>query len=89
MKINIINKNDTSYHIVHSVNSTEAERYACMELLKYIYLSTNTLKPVFSDKCMKRSKEIIIGSARDSQVSLELAGMSKEAFIIKEKDEEI
>ena len=38
---------------------------------------------------MKRSKEIIIGSARDSQVSLELTGMSKEAFIIKEKDEEI
>lgn len=89
MKINIINNNYTSYHIVHSVNSTEAERYACMELQKYLYLSTNTLIPVFSDKCMKRSKEIIIGSARDSQVSLELAGMSKEAFIIKEKDEEI
>lgn len=89
MKINIINNNHTTYHIVHSVNSTEAERYACMELQKYLYLSTNTLIPVFSDKCMKRSKEIIIGSARDSQVSLELAGMSKEAFIIKEKDEEI
>ena len=89
MKINIINNNHTTYHIVHSVNSTEAERYACMELQKYLYLSTNTLIPVFSDKCMKRSKEIIIGSARDSQVGLELTGMSKEAFIIKEKDEEI
>ena len=89
MKINNINNNHTTSHIVHSVNSTEAERYACMELQKYLYLSTNTLIPVFSDKCMKRSKEIIIGSARDSQVSLELTGMSKEAFIIKEKDEEI
>lgn len=89
MKINIINNNHTTYHIVHSVNSTEAERYACMELQKYLYLSTNTLIPVFSDKCMKISKEIIIGSARDSQVGLELTEMSKEAFIIKEKDEEI
>ena len=39
MKINIINNNHTTYHIVHSVNSTEAERYACMELQKYLYLS--------------------------------------------------
>ena len=56
MKINIIENNKTLYHIVHSVLSTECERYACMELQKYIYNSTNTLIPVFSDKCDKRSK---------------------------------
>ena len=61
MKFNIIKNNQTTYHIVHSVNSHEAERYAGMELQKYIYLAANTLIPVFSDKCMQRSKEIILG----------------------------
>lgn len=89
MKINIINNNHTIYHIVHSVNSTEAERYACMELQKYLYLSTNTLIPVFSDKCAKRSKEIIIGDARTNLFKTELIGKSAEAFLIKVVDENI
>lgn len=89
MKINIINNNHTTYHIVHSVNSTEAERYACMELQKYIYLSTNILIPVFSDKCAKRSKEIIIGDARTNSYKSELIGKSSEAFLIKVVDENV
>ena len=89
MKINIINNNHTTYHIVHSVNSTEAERYACIELQKYLYLSTNTLIPVFSDKCAKRSKEIIIGDARTNSFKSELIGKSSEAFLIKVVDENI
>lgn len=89
MKINIINNNHTIYHIVHSVNSTEAERYACMELQKYLYLSTNTLIPVFSDKCAKRSKEIIIGDARNNSFKTELIGKSSEAFLIKVVDENV
>lgn len=89
MKINIINNNHTTYHIVHSVNSSEAERYACIELQKYLYLSTNTLIPVFSDKCAKRSKEIIIGDARTNSYKSELIGKSSEAFLIKVVDENI
>ncbi len=89
MKINIIKNNYTSYHIVHSINSTEAERYACMELQKYLYLSTNTLIPVFSDKCAKRSKEIIIGDARSNTYKNCLIGKSIEAFLIKVVDENI
>ena len=89
MKIKIINKNCTSYHIVHSTLSTEAERYACIELQKYIYLSTNTLIPVFSDKCAIRSKEIIIGAARGNLLKNELQNKSIEAFLIKEIDENI
>lgn len=89
MKINIINNNHTTYHIVHSVKSSEAERYACIELQKYLYLSTNTLIPVFSDKCAKRSKEIIIGDARTNYYKSELIGKSSEAFLIKVVDENI
>ena len=89
MKINIINNNYTTYHIVHSFLSTEAERYACMELQKYIYLSTNTLIPVFSDKCQIRSKEIIIGNARSNSFKDELKNKSSEAFLVKVVDENI
>ena len=89
MKIKIINNNCTSYHIVHSILSIEAERYACIELQKYIYLSTNTLIPVFSDKCAIRSKEIIIGAARGNLLKNELQNKSIEAFLIKEIDENI
>lgn len=89
MKINIIKNNHTTYHIVHSTSSSEAERYACMELQKYIYLSTNALIPVFSDKCAKRSKEIVIGDARNNSFKTELIGKSLEAFLIKESDENI
>ena len=83
MKINIIENNKTSYHIVHSVLSTECERYACMELQKYIYNSTNTLIPVFSDKCDVRSKEIIIGSARNNNIKENINNLSDDAYIIK------
>ena len=83
MKINIIENNKTLYHIVHSVLSTECERYACMELQKYIYNSTNTLIPVFSDKCDKRSKEIIIGSARNNNIKENINNLSDDAYIIK------
>ena len=84
MKFNIIKNNQTTYHIVHSVNSHEAERYACMELQKYIYLAANTLIPVFSDKCMQRSKEIILGDARANSYKNILKDKSTEAYLISE-----
>ena len=89
MKFNIINNNQTTYHIVHSVNSHEAERYAGMELQKYIYLAANTLIPVFSDKCMQRSKEIILGDARANSYKNILKDKSTEAYLIKEDSENI
>ena len=89
MKFNIIKNNQTTYHIVHSVNSHEAERYAGMELQKYIYLAANTLIPVFSDKCMQRSKEIILGDARANSYKNILKDKSTEAYLIKEDSENI
>ena len=89
MKFNIIKNNQTRYHIVHSVNSHEAERYAGMELQKYIYLAANTLIPVFSDKCMQRSKEIILGDARANSYKNILRDKSTEAYLIKEDSENI
>lgn len=89
MKFNIIKNNQTTYHIVHSVNSHEVERYAGMELQKYIYLAANTLIPVFSDKCMQRSKEIILGDARANSYKNILKDKSTEAYLIKEDSENI
>ncbi len=89
MKFNIIKNNQTTYHIVHSVNSHEAERYAGMELQKYIYLAANTLIPVFSDKCMQRSKEIILGDARANSYKNILKDKSTEAYLIKEDSKNI
>ncbi len=64
MKSTIINNQITNYHIVQSKDSTECERFASLELQKYLYKSLNCLVPVFSDKCARRSNEILIGSAR-------------------------
>ena len=52
--INIIINQKTNYHIVHSKESTECERYACSELQKYLYQSLNYPVPIFSDKFPKR-----------------------------------
>lgn len=80
----LISNEKTTYHIVHSKDSSECERFACKELQKYLYLSLNTLIPVFSDKCEKRSSEIIIGDARNNNYKTILLNKSKEAYIIKE-----
>ena len=60
-----------------------------MELQKYIYLAANTLIPVFSDKCMQRSKEIILGDARANSYKNILKDKSTEAYLIKEDSENI
>ena len=80
----LVSNEKTTYHIVHSKDSSECERFACKECQKYLYLSLNTLIPVFSDKCEKRSCEIIIGDARDNNYKSILLKKSKEAYLIKE-----
>ena len=87
--INIIINQKTNYHIVHSKESTECERYACSELQKYLYQSLNYPVPIFSDKCQKRGPEILIGNARNNNYMKLLEGKTKEAFLIKEVDENI
>ena len=87
--INIIINQKTNYHIVHSKESTECERYACSELQKYLYQSLNYPVPIFSDKCQKRGPEILIGNARNNNYTKLLEGKTKEAFLIKEEDENI
>jgi alpha-glucuronidase len=87
--INIIINQKTNYHIVHSKESTECERYACSELQKYLYQSLNYPVPIFSDKCPKRGPEILIGNARNNNYMKLLEGKTKEAFLIKEVDENI
>lgn len=79
----IIENQKTLYHIVHSKNSSECERFACKELQKYLYQSLDTPIPVFSDKCDKRGPEILIGNARNNNLHLKLAKDSPEAFLIE------
>lgn len=89
MKELIIKNKKTNYHIVHSKDSSEAERYACKELQKYLYLSTLCPVPVFSDKCNRRGYEILIGNARDNNENKVLVDKSDEAFLIKENNGDI
>ena len=89
MKNEIIKKEQSLYHIVHSKDSTECERFASAELQKYLYKSLNCPLPIFSDKCQSRGKEILIGDARGNNIGNLLKGMSKEAYIIKEVDKNI
>lgn len=88
-KISIINKQSTKYHIVHNKNSSECERYACSELQKYLYESSDCPIPIFSDKCTKRGPEILIGNARNNNLSSTIKDKSKEAFLIKVIDDDI
>lgn len=87
--ITIINNKTTNYHIVHSKDSSECERHACSELQKYLYESLGFPIPIFSDKCDKRSNEILIGNARDNNEYLSLEKASDETFLIKEKEGDI
>ena len=89
MKISIIENKKTKYHIVHSKDSSECERYACSQLQKYIYESTGFPIPIYSDKCEIRGKEILVGNARNNDAYSLLREKSDEAYLIKEDDENI
>ena len=88
-RMEIVNDKYTNYHIVHSKDSTEAERFACSELQKYIYESLNCPIPIFSDKCTKRGFEILIGNARGNNEQALLKDKSSEAYLIKESKGDI
>lgn len=88
-KVTIVNNKKTSYHIVHHKDSSECERFACTELQKYLYYSLDCPIPVFSDKCERRGSEILIGNARNNNYNYLIKEKSKEAFIIKEVNDNI
>ena len=88
-KIVLIDNKKTNYHIVHSVNSTECERYACSQLQKYLYESLDYPIPIFSDKCSSRGPEILIGAARGNNIKNLIKNYSEEAYIIKEENDNI
>ena len=87
--LKIIENEMTKYHIVHSKDSSECERFSSSELQKYLYESLNCVVPIFSDKCERRGNEILIGNARGNKTSEKLIGKSKEAYIIKESNGDI
>lgn len=86
-KLQIAKNGISPYHIVGSYFADECERYAASELQKYIYQSTNTLIPYFSDICPKRSDEIIVGyesrNAKEYINESEINLLDDEGFIIK------
>lgn len=91
--LQIVKNGLSPYHIVCSYFADECERYAASELQKYIYQSTNTLIPYFSDICPKRSAEIIVGyearNAREYISKVEFNSLKDEGFIIKTADDNI
>lgn len=85
--LQIVKNGFSPYHIVGSYFADECERYAASELQSYIYQSTNTLIPYFSDICPKRGAEILIGygarNAKDYIKESEIQALHDEGFIIK------
>ena len=89
-KIILINNEVTKYHIVMNQYGDSASRYACKEMQKYLYLSTNSPIPLFSDKCEKRGPEILVGEGvRGIGKDERLNRASSEAYIIKRSGEDI
>ncbi len=80
----IIENNKTEYMIVYNKDAHECVRYASNLLQEYLYLATSVCIPLFSDKCDRRGKEIILGEARGIDIRCDIEGLNEEAFVIKE-----
>ena len=87
--LGIIKNQRSEYYIVNNKDASLCERFAASELEKYLYLSTNCPLPIYSDKCDKYGKEIIIGRARGNKKDERLNNLSDEAFIIKEAGDDL
>lgn len=85
MKKYIIAQNGQSaYWIVTSQFAENAELYAASQLQKYLYESLNTYVPYFSDRCIRRGKEIFIGkSARDIGANIDFSSLGEEGYLIQ------
>ena len=89
----IIEKGQCYYHIVGANLSDACERYAASELQKYIYDATGTFIPYFSDRCERRTPEILIGyqtrNGADFVSEEELAALGEEGFLIRSCGEDL
>ena len=86
-KLSIVKHQETEYYIVTSQFADRAELYAASELQKYLYESLNVYIPYFSDRCLKRGKEIYIGkTARDIGKNLSFEDVGEEGFVIQTLD---
>ncbi len=82
MKRKVIYAKTPLYHITTSKTADRVERYGASELQKWIYEATNVCLPYHSDRCEKRTPEILIGkSARQNGVCLD--GVVGDGFVIK------
>lgn len=83
----IIQNGKCYYHIVGANLSAPADRYAASQLQHYIYESTGVFIPYFSDRCPRRTPEILIGAdTRDGHTwvtDAELAALGEEGFLIR------
>lgn len=78
------------FHIVTGQNAHEAVRFAASELQKYIYESTGACVPFFSDRCPRRSPEIMVGiDARDAKERISMEGVGPEGSRIKTDNEDL
>ena len=89
----IIKDGVCNYHIAGANFSDPCERYAAAQLQKYIYKSTGVFIPYFSDRCDRRSAEIIIGiDTRNAKACVEaekIDALGEEGCLIKTLDEDI
>lgn len=82
MKRKVIYAKKPLYHITTARFADRVERFAASELQKYIYSATDVCLPYFSDRCEKRTPEILIGKdARSNNICLDK--VVGDGFVIK------
>lgn len=92
-KLEIIKNGICNYHIVGANFSSPCDRYAASQLQHYIYKSTGVFIPYFSDRCAKRTPEIIVGIDTRNAGSLvdpaAIKALGEEGCLIKTVGEDI
>ncbi len=92
-ELSIISQGVCNYHIVGANFSTPCDRYAASQLQHYIYEATGTFIPYFSDRCPRRSAEILIGAdtrnGHEMVSDEELAALGEEGFLIRTAGEDL
>lgn len=87
----VIQNGQCLYHVVGANLSTACERYAASQLQHWLYESTGTFVPYFSDRCPKRTSEFLIGAdtrnAREQVTENELNALGEEGFLIRTLDD--
>ena len=90
MKRIIVDHGKSFYHIVTAKIPQDAELYAASVLYQYLYKSTNTIVPFFSDveRCPRRTPEIHIG-ANVRKDHIDVSHLANDGFLIRTQGEDI